>query len=123
LNKQLQQCKEQAASYLEKNRHQDLAMLSAQRELNRFRTTIRKLESENTKLLQENHNLQNLVDSCRLDKDEETLGIRDQLLQQKQVALDHEEENRKLHRHIQSLEVRRNFPIDQAIGLLQAIQV
>ncbi|KAM3582246.1 hypothetical protein VKS41_005677 [Umbelopsis sp. WA50703] len=123
LNKQLQQCKEQAASYLEKNRHQDLAMLSAQRELYRFRTTIRKLESENTKLLQENHNLQNLVDSCRLDKDEETLGIRDQLLQQKQVALDHEEENRKLHRHIQSLEVRRNFPIDQAIGLLQAIQI
>ncbi|KAG2179183.1 hypothetical protein INT43_002033 [Umbelopsis isabellina] len=123
LNRQLQQCKEQAASYLEKNRHQDLAMLSAQRELTRFRATIRKLESENTKLQQDNHSLQDIVDACRLDKDEETLGIRDQLLQQKQVTLDHEEENRKLHQQIQILEVRRNFPSNQPIGLQQALQI
>lgn len=108
---------------MEKNRHQDLAMLSAQRELTRFRATIRKLESENTRLQQDNHNLQNIADTCRLDKDEETLGIRDQLLQQKQVMLDHEEENRKLHQRIKSLEVRRNLPSDQLIGLRQALQV
>jgi hypothetical protein len=122
LNKQLQQSKVHASSYLEKNRQQDQAILSAQRELGRLHTTIRKLETENCGLHQKIQNLKDIMESGRLDKEEETLSVRDQLLQQKQIALDHEEENRKLHHHIKTLEGSRSSAVVK-IGLREAIQV
>ena len=67
LNKQLQQTKAQAAAYLEKNRHQDQAILSAQRELGRLLKTIRKLESENAQLQQEIRTIHDLNESDRLN--------------------------------------------------------
>jgi hypothetical protein len=119
LNKQLQQSKTQAAAYLEKSRHQDQAILSAQREHSKLLTSIRKLESENSRLQQEIRTMHDLKENGRLHGD--SLEVQT-LVCEKDRPSHQDEENRQLRQRIQTLEDSK-VASRKSIGLFEAIQV
>jgi hypothetical protein len=120
LNKQLQRSKAQAASYIEKNRHQDHAILSAQRELGRLLTSIRKLESENTRLQQDVRIMHDLKENTQWE--EKNHDVCDSVADEKKAANSHEVENRTLRQQLKSLEEAKSRS-SKTIGLIEAIQV
>ncbi|CAO3659278.1 unnamed protein product [Umbelopsis vinacea] len=120
LNKQLQRSKAQAASYIEKNRHQDQAILSAQRELGRLLTSIRKLESENTRLQQDVRIMHDLKESTQWEKKKH--DVCDFVADEKKAANSHEVENRTLRQQLKSLEEAKSRS-SKNIGLIEAIQI
>ncbi|KAG2187571.1 hypothetical protein INT44_005260 [Umbelopsis vinacea] len=114
LNKQLQQSKAQATSYLQKNRLQDQAILSAQREHGKLLTTIRKLQSENTRLQQDIRTMHDLKDNGDRPQSVTSYDEKNHPHQ--------DEENRKLRQRIQSLEEAKKVS-SKSITLLEALQV
>ncbi|KAI8583713.1 hypothetical protein K450DRAFT_222415 [Umbelopsis ramanniana AG] len=119
LNKQLQQSKTQATAYLEKNRHQDQAILSAQREHSKLLTTIRKLQSENTRLQQDIRTMHDLKENGSVHGDRPQVQS---LTPDEKNHSHQDEENRKLRQCIQSLEEAKKVST-KSISLLEAIQI
>lgn len=118
LNEQLQKSKTQAAAYLEKNRHQDQAILSAQREHSKLLTMIRKLQSENTRLQQDIRTMHDLKENGSLHGDRPQV----ESFTNEKGNSHLEEENRKLRQRIQTLEDAKTVS-RKSMSLLEAIQV